>query len=75
MRIISMAIVLTFFLALFSTQVFAQGKSPPSGDDGKAAKAAAEKHKRHADEEAAAKAASSKIPDSKEKYDPWKIAR
>lgn len=71
MKIIWMAMV----VALFSTQVFAQGKSPPSGDDGKAAKAAAAARKEMKDNEDAAKAAMSRIPDSKEKYDPWRIAR
>ena len=58
-----------------TTSAFAQGKGPPSGDHGKAAKAASETQRERKENEAAAKAASSKIPDSKEKYDPWKIGR
>jgi hypothetical protein len=72
------AILTAILIALLSTQVFAQsmgggGKKRPSGD-GNAPKAD-DSDKRHAAEDAAAKAAMSKIPDSKEKYDPWKIAR
>lgn len=43
------------------------GASAPAGDT--------DKQKRMAKEEAAAKAAMDKIPDSKEKYDPWKIGK
>lgn len=35
----------------------------------------ADKQKRMAKEEAAAKAAMKTVPDSKEKYDPWKIGK
>ena len=74
-----MRIILTAILvSLLSTHAFAQmgGKSRPGSDDnGKAAKAASDQVKERAANEAAAKAAMSKIPDSKEKYDPWKIAR
>lgn len=70
MKVITVAI----FAVLLATQSFAQGKSPPASDD-KAAKAAAAKQRERNDNEAAAKAAMSRIPDSKEKYDPWKIAR
>ncbi len=59
--------------ALLSSQALAQGKARPS-DNGQAAKVE-DKQKRYKAEDEAAKAAMSKIPDSKEKYDPWKIAR
>ena len=69
------AILSALLIALLTTAAFAQGKSAPRGDDGKSAKAAADTQKQRAAEAAAAKEAMSKIPDSKEKYDPWKIAR
>ncbi len=73
------AVALAVLLALLATQAHAQGMgnrrtggppeaSAPSSND-------AEVRKRRAREEAAAKAAMQRIPDSKEKYDPWKIAR
>ena len=65
----------TSFIAHERERAPAVGKSPPSGDDGKAAKAAAAARKEMKDNEEAAKAAMSRIPDSKEKYDPWRIAR
>lgn len=43
------------------------GGAPSAGD--------AEKSKRMAKEEAAAKAAMKTVPDSNEKYDPWKIGK
>ena len=70
------AILTAILIALLSTQAFAQmggGKKRPSGD-GNAPKAD-DSQKRHAAEDAAAKAAIAKIPDSQEKYDPWKIGR
>lgn len=69
------AILIALLVALLATPAFAQGKGPPSGDDGKAAAAAAEIRKQRAADAIAAKEAMSKIPDSKEKYDPWKIGR
>jgi hypothetical protein len=71
-----MKVVLAAILTvLLSSHAFAQGggKARPS-DNGQQAKGE-DKQKRFQAEEAAAKAAMSKIPDSKEKYDPWKIAR
>jgi len=71
-----MRVVLTAMVVLLLSSVaFAQmgGKSRPSGDS--SAPKAEDSQKRRAAEDAAAKAAMSKIPDSKEKYDPWKIAR
>lgn len=74
-----MRILLTvLMLAALCVSAFAQagGKSRPGNDDnGKAAKTAAETQRERKANEAAAKDAMSKIPDSKEKYDPWKIAR
>ena len=69
------AILGAILIVQLATPVFAQGKGPPSGDNGKAAKAASETQRERKDNETAAKAAMSKIPDSKEKYDPWKIGR
>ncbi|MCX7307577.1 MAG: hypothetical protein NTZ72_06355 [Afipia sp.] len=67
-------ILTAILVTLLATQAFAQmGKPRPSGD-GNAPKGE-DVQKRRAAEDAAAKAAMSKIPDSKEKYDPWKIAR
>ncbi|MGL5167838.1 MAG: hypothetical protein ACRC9K_18290 [Afipia sp.] len=61
-------------VVLLSGQAFAQGKHRPSGDTGGAAKGE-DTQKRMAREEAAAKAAMKTVPDSKEKYDPWKIGK
>ncbi len=69
------SILSAIFISLLITPAFAQGKGPPSGDNGKAEKAATNTLRERKENEAAAKAAMSKIPDSKEKYDPWKIAR
>jgi hypothetical protein len=69
------AVLIAIAVTLFATQTFAQGgKSRPTGDTGSAPKGE-DVQKRRAAEDAAAKAAMSKIPDSKEKYDPWKIGR
>lgn len=71
-------ILTAILVTLLSAQAFAQGgaKSRPGSDDnGKAAKAAAERQKERSENESAAKDAMSKIPDSKEKYDPWKIGK
>jgi len=63
-------------LMLFSGQVHAQGKGRPSGDQSGGSQSTGEDpQKRMAREEAAAKAAMKNIPDSKEKYDPWKIGK
>lgn len=72
-------LALVILLTLLAAQAHAQGMggrrsggppeaTAPSQND-------AEVKKRRAREEAAAKAAMQRIPDSKEKYDPWKIAR
>lgn len=68
-------------IGLLSVQAHAQMGGGGMGGGGKhrgGATAPAnpdEKQKRMAKEEAAAKAAMQKIPDSKEKYDPWKIGK
>lgn len=75
MRPVALAILLT----LFTAQAHAQGMggrrsgAPPQASA--PSQNEAEVKKRRAREEAAAKAAMQRIPDSKEKYDPWKIAR
>ncbi len=62
-------------VALLSGQAFAQGKARPSGGGASASTGQADREKRMAKEEAAAQAAMKNIPDSKEKYDPWKIGK
>jgi len=72
------AFLTAFLIAAFATSALAQGggKSRPGNDDnGKAAKSASDVQRERKANEAAAKDALSKIPDSKEKYDPWKIGR
>jgi hypothetical protein len=74
MRIILSAVV----IACLSTQAFAQmgNQSGPRKPGFKETqKVDIDKQKRLDAEAAAAKDAMSKIPDSKEKYDPWKIAK
>lgn len=61
-------------VVLLSGQAFAQGKHRPC-DTGSSAPKGEDPQKRMAREEAAAKAAMKNIPDSKEKYDPWKIGK
>ncbi|MDZ4366365.1 MAG: hypothetical protein U0987_04955 [Afipia sp.] len=60
---------------LFSGQVHAQGKGRPGSDTGASQPQGEDRQKRMAREEAAAKAAMKNVPDSKEKYDPWKIGK
>lgn len=61
---------------LFSAQAHAQMKGRPSGDTGASSQPKGEDpQKRMAREEAAARAAMKNVPDSKEKYDPWKIGK
>lgn len=71
--------VLAILLALITAQAHAQGmggRRPSGMGEAKApSQNEADLRKRRAREEAAAKAAMQRIPDSKEKYDPWKIAR
>jgi hypothetical protein len=63
-------------IMLVSAQAHAQmggGKHRRGG--GQTSAGDADKQKRMAKEEAAAKAAMKSVPDSKEKYDPWKIGK
>jgi len=61
---------------LLSGQAHAQGKGRPSGDmSGSSQPKGEDPQKRMAREEAAARAAMKNVPDSKEKYDPWKIGK
>jgi len=62
-------------VALLSGQAHAQGKGHRSGDTGASESKGEDPKKRMAREEAAAKAAMKTVPDSKEKYDPWKIGK
>jgi hypothetical protein len=59
---------------LLSGQAHAQGRRP-SGLVESAASQGEDPQKRMAREEAAARAAMKNVPDSKEKYDPWKIGK
>jgi hypothetical protein len=59
---------------LLSGQAHAQGRRP-SGLVESAASKGEDPQKRMAREEAAARAAMKNVPDSKEKYDPWKIGK
>ncbi len=67
------AMIFAIAVAALSSPAFAQGhkgsgaSGPPTPDD--------TKKKERAEEAKAAKAAMDKIPDSKEKYNPWKIER
>lgn len=67
-------VLIALAIMLVSAQAHAQmgkhrggGGNAPAGD--------ADRQKRMAKEEAAAKAAMKTVPDSKEKYDPWKIGK
>jgi len=64
-------------LVLVSAQAHAQmgGGGKHRGGGGQTSAGDADKQKRMAKEEAAAKAAMKTVPDSKEKYDPWKIGK
>ncbi|HEX7953377.1 MAG TPA: hypothetical protein VF523_09965, partial [Burkholderiales bacterium] len=62
-------------VVLLCGQVHAQGKGRPSGDTGASQPQGEDRQKRMAREEAAAAAAMKNVPDSKEKYDPWKIGK
>jgi hypothetical protein len=72
-------VALAILLALLAAQAHAQGMGGrrPNGPPEATAPSQneAEVKKRRAREEAAAKAAMQRIPDSKEKYDAWRIAR
>jgi hypothetical protein len=65
-------------IVLVSAQAHAQmggGGKRGGGGGGQTSPGDADKQKRMAKEEAAAKAAMKTVPDSKEKYDPWKIGK
>jgi len=70
-------VLLVALLAVpLSGQAHAQGKGRPGmGTESKAAPSEADRRARMAKEEAAAQAAMKNVPDSKEKYDPWKIGK
>ena len=61
-------------LLALSLPVAAQGHKGSGIDSSKSPDEAAKKKQRD-DEDKAAKAAMQNVPDSKEKYDPWKITR
>ena len=60
--------------AVLSGPALAQGKGR-SGGGARSSTTDTDRQKRMAKEEAAAQAAMKNIPDSKEKYDPWKIGK
>jgi hypothetical protein len=68
------AMIATIAVAALSPPVFAQSHKG-SGASGPPAPDETAKLKQRADEAKAAKAAMDRIPDSKEKYNPWKIER
>jgi len=59
---------------LIAGQAHAQGRGRPD-TSGPAQAKGEDPQKRMAREEAAARAAMKNVPDSKEKYDPWKIGK
>ncbi len=59
---------------LLAGQAHAQGRARPD-TSGPAQAKGEDPQKRMAREEAAARAAMKNVPDSKEKYDPWKIGK
>ena len=67
-------VVVAVALVLLSVQAHAQMGNQQGGAAAVDPKDA-DRQKRMAKEEAAAKAAMRNVPDSKEKYDPWKIAK
>ncbi|WP_425987912.1 hypothetical protein [Afipia sp. DC4300-2b1] len=71
MRLVLIAAAAVMLLA---GQAHAQGRSRPDTSGGTQAKGE-DPQKRMAREEAAARAAMKNVPDSKEKYDPWKIGK
>lgn len=69
------AFLIAVFIALLSVQAYAQTGKGHSSEPPSNAPKEAEQKRRLAKEEAAAKAAMQQVPDSKEKYDPWKIGK
>jgi hypothetical protein len=70
-------VVVAVALVLLSVQAHAQmgGGGKHHGGGAAADPQDQERQKRRDKEEAAAKAAMKNVPDSKEKYDPWKIGK
>ena len=70
-------LLIALAIIVVSAPVHAQmgGKHRGGGGGGNTSAADADKRKRMAKEEAAAKAAMKTVPDSTEKYDPWKIGK
>lgn len=71
MKFVLIAVAATLLLA---GQAHAQGRGRPD-TSGASQPKGEDPQKRMAREEAAAKAAMKNVPDSKEKYDPWKIGK
>jgi hypothetical protein len=69
-------LLIALAITLVSVPAYAQmGGKHRGGGGGNTSAADADKQKRMAKEEAAAKAAMKTVPDSQEKYDPWKIGK
>lgn len=70
-------LLIALAITLVSVPAYAQmgGGGKHRGGGGQTSAGDADKQKRMAKEEAAAKAAMKTVPDSKEKYDPWKIGK
>jgi uncharacterized protein YdeI (BOF family) len=73
MRKLLIALAITLVAVPAYAQMGGGGKHRGGGAQTSAGDA--DKQKRMAKEEAAAKAAMKTVPDSKEKYDPWKIGK
>ncbi len=75
-KIVAVAVFTTATcLASFNAPVFAQGHKGSGAAGPQLSPDDAKKKKQRDDEDKAAKAAMSTVPDSKVKYDPWKIER
>jgi hypothetical protein len=65
--------VATVMLALLAVPAYAQARRPQGGDDKKVDQKTL--HEKQQADDKAYKAALERIPDSKEKYDPWSITK
>jgi len=75
MKFAARLLLITLAAVLVSGQAHAQGKSRPGMATESKGPTEADRQNRMAKEEQAAKAAMKNVPDSKEKYDPWKIGK
>jgi len=75
MRLAARVLLLALAAVLVSGQAHAQGKARPGMATESKGPTEADRRNRMVKEEEAAKAAMKNVPDSKEKYDPWKIGK